>query len=266
MGDFARLEKVLAKLRQRERAPGEGRRLGGGDGPARLAALVTEIDETILPRRLSFSVHEAGTLHLAVANRRLQALLAPAPKGVPEALVGKKLADANDPEVAELGAALGQILGASETVPIAATRQKTPFPSDVGIPAPQLARVWGAGAGDETAQADPGALLTGFLNAVSGDASAWLRIEGEAVTDQGGEEAAVRELGQLAAVFLDGYFSRFEAAFPHPAFACGTLVSPGGAGRGALMFVEVGNVSAVILAPSDKITGVALQWQRMVAV
>ena len=51
MNEFARLEGVLAKLRQKERGAGEPRRLRGTDQDSRLGALVTEIDETILPRR-----------------------------------------------------------------------------------------------------------------------------------------------------------------------------------------------------------------------
>ena len=76
--DFARLKAKLAKLAQRERTAGEARRLKGGDAGELIAALVTEIDETILPRRLTLTL-DGAVLHLAVANRRLQAMLAPAP-------------------------------------------------------------------------------------------------------------------------------------------------------------------------------------------
>jgi len=265
MSEFARLEQVLAKLRQRERAPGEGRKLTGGDGTARLAALVTEIDETILPRRLSFGLGGAGAVHLAVANRRLQALLGPAPKGMPAALEGKRLADANDPAVAELGAALGQVLGPPDTVPVSSGRQETPFPSDIGIPATQLARVWGTAGGVDAATADPAALLAGYLEAVAKDATAWLCIAGEEVTGQGGDAEVAEGLSDLAAVFLDNYFSRFDAAYSEPAFALGTVIAPRGADRRALFFVELGDVSAVILAPSDKVTSLAARWQRLVA-
>ena len=76
--DFARLKAKLAKLAQRERTAGEARRLKGGNAGELIAALVTEIDETILPRRLTLT-SEGRALHLAVANRRLQAMLSPAP-------------------------------------------------------------------------------------------------------------------------------------------------------------------------------------------
>jgi hypothetical protein len=263
MSDFARLEEKLAKLRQRERAPGEGRRLQGADGRARLAALVTEIDETILPRRLSFALGEGAALHLAVANRRLQAVLAPAPQGIPSGLVDHQLSDAAAPEVAELRTVLEEVLGAAGTIPISSARPKKTFASDVGIPAPQLARAWGA----SEAQADvvQDDVLTAFLDGIGDKATAWLRIEGEEVTGQGGASQAAEALSDLAAVFLDSYFSKFDAAFPEPSDACATLIAPGKNGSGALLFVEIGRLSAVVLAPPDRIVGMAARWQGLVA-
>ena len=61
MSDFARLEDKLTKLRSRERVPGETRKLRGQGSDALLAALVTEIDETILPRQLTLTI--AGALN-----------------------------------------------------------------------------------------------------------------------------------------------------------------------------------------------------------
>lgn len=263
MSEFARLEEKLAKLRQRERAPGEGRRLQGSDGHSRLAALVTEIDETILPRRLSFALGAAGTLHLAVANRRLQALLGPVPAGVPQDIEGFQFADEAAPQVARLGEALQDVLSKADGIAIASVRPKTTFASDVGLPAPQLARAWGTASGRQDMAPDE--VLTAFLDGLGADATAWLRIEGEEVTGQGGTPQAAAALSELAAVFLDGYFGKFDAAFPDPSPACATLVAPGAGGSGALLFVEIGEVSAVIHAAPDRVVGMASAWQRLVS-
>ena len=93
MSDFARLQDKLAKLRQRERVAGEGRRLRGATPEALVAAVVAEIDETILPRRLTFQVEGGVDVHLAVANRRLQALMSPVPelKGVEAAVADRAI-------------------------------------------------------------------------------------------------------------------------------------------------------------------------------
>ena len=49
--EFSRLEAKLAKLRQRERGPGEARFVRG-QKERLLAAVVSEVDETILPREI----------------------------------------------------------------------------------------------------------------------------------------------------------------------------------------------------------------------
>ena len=258
MSEFARLEEKLAKLRARERAPDEKRRLRGTGADALLAALVTEIDETILPRQLSFTT-PGGTVSLAVANRRLQALLAPAPSSVPADLVGHALPDAEDPKLAELGAALKTALSDAENVTISAVRLKETFASDIGVPAVQLPRVWAVDAPTAT---DPGEILERFLAGLDTENTAWLRIEGEEVTGQGGPEDHVAKLGETAAVFLDGYFSKFDTAFRAASLACGTLVS---SGKDAIFFVEIGSLSAFIVAESGQLLGIANSWQQLVA-
>ena len=261
MSEFARLEEKLAKLRQRERAVGEGRKLRGVGADALLAAIVTEIDETILPRRLIFET-PAGAVHLAVANRRLQALLAPAPAAIPAALVGHALPDVEEPALAELGQALKAVLDQADALPVSAMRLTETFGSDIGVPAEQLPRVWTVA---ESTAASPQDILSRFLSSLDAKTVAWLRIEGEEVAAHGGPEAAVAALTEQAAVFLDGYFSKFDAAFREPSFACGTLVSPGEGGAAGLLFVEIDTISAIVAAPPSGILGIATTWQRLVA-
>lgn len=261
MSEFARLEEKLAKLRQKARAPGEPRRLRGADGEARLAALVTEIDETILPRRLSFAT-AAGEIHLAVANRRLQALLSPAPAAIAAEFVDQPLADGDDPKLPQLGTALKTALGGSESARISAARLKVLFGSDVGVPAVQLARLWSVGEVDEMRPED---VLDRFLAALPSGDIAWLRIAGEEVVAQGGPAGAVEDLGAQAAVFLDGYFSRFETAFREPAQAFGTLIASNDPASAGLFFVEIGDLSAIFAAPADQLLEIAGAWQRLVA-
>lgn len=266
MSDFARLEDKLNKLRQRERAPGEGRKLRASGAEALLAAIVTEIDETILPRRLTFTLENGTAIHLAAANRKLQALLSPAPDGFDADLADQELPDADDPKVASLAVGLRNILEGAETLRLSAIRPKSLFASDVGVTTSQLKRAWGVseqGAGAE--EKDPSELLSGFLSGLGDDALAWLRIEGEAVTDQGGDEKALAALGESAAVFLDGYFSKFDEAFPEASLSCGTVIAPSADHPSALFFVEIGELSAIISANRGKIFNLASRWQGLVS-
>ena len=264
MSDFSRLEDKLAKLRQRERAPGEARKLRGADADGLLAAIVAEIDETILPRHLSFALDENSAIHISVANRRLQALLSPAPKGIDAALVDQELPDADDPKVLALGVGLRKVLGEADSLTVSGTRPKSLFASDIGVPTTQLTRVWGIST-DEAATIDPAELLGKYLTTITAEVNAWLRIEGEAVTDQGGDSDAVADLGEKAALFLDGYFSKFDTAFPEPSDSCGTVISPASDKAAALFFIEYGELSALISAKPDKVLALASRWQKLIA-
>ena len=264
MSDFARLEEKLNKLRQRERAPGEARKLRGADAEALLVAIVNEIDETILPRRLSFDLESGKAIHLAAANRKLQALLSPVPDGIDAALQDQELPDAEDPKVASLALGLRNVLQDADSVRVSSMRPAKLFASDVGVPTSQLKKAWGLTQAVSKSATDPNEILTGFLATLGDDTVAWLRIEGEAVTDQGGDADVLEKLGETAAVFLDGYFSKFDTAFPEASLSCGTVIAPGPGQSAALFFVEIGEYSAVIAAKPEKVFGLATRWQRMI--
>ena len=261
MSDFSRLEDKLTKLRARERAPGEARKLRGGDAAERLAAFVTEIDETILPRRLTLTIDDTPW-HFAVANRRLQALLAPTAESA-AALADKPLPDGEDPAVPALAEALSAAFAGAESVSISAVRLTSPFPSDVGVPAPVLARAWNVDRA-EAVQIPPEERMRTFLSGLGRDALAWLRIDGEEVAEQGGDAARVGRLAEQAAVFLDGYFGKFEILFPDAAQSCVTVVSPGLGDAPSVLFVEYGEATAFIAAPTANVARLATAWQRMV--
>lgn len=266
MSDFARLEDKLAKLRQRERIAGEGRRLRGATAEALLAAVVSEVDETILPRNLSFAVENGATVRLSVANRRLQALVAPAPKldGLDaDKLVGHPLADAEDPAIAEVKKVLLAAFADAAPVSIQSARPEGGgFPSDVGVPSNILARAWGLAevSGEDISPED---ILSRFLAGIGDDAVAWLRIQGEDVTDQGGDASVLEQLGDHAAVFLDGYFGKFEGLYTEESFGLATLVAPVGPGGHGVLFVEIGELSAFIAIKGDRAPELAALWQKV---
>ena len=263
--DFSRLEAMLAKLGARERAPGEGRKLKGNDADGLIAALVTEIDETILPRRLSLHL-DSDVVHLAVANRRLQALLAPAPSADGGAeLAGKPLPDAEDPNVPALREVLARVFAAGGPIAIKTRRLETTFGSDIGVPANLLGRAWGVDGVVQPKALSPEEVLSQFLDGLGDQGVAWLRIKGEEVTDQGGDEHRVAALGEQAAVFLDGYFAKFEEVFPADARACGTLIAPASDQGEAMFFVEYGEESAFLAGPTIVMPAVAGRWQALVA-
>lgn len=265
MSDFTRLENTLAKLRLREMAAGEARKLRGVDNDTLLASLIAEVDETILPRRLIFTTQAGAEVHLAVANRRLQALLSPAPDlaGAND-LADVAFVDGQDPNLAVLGGVLRGAFEGSQIVTIQARRIAAgTFDADVGAPAPGLAKVWGVQVVEARVR-EPSEILDEFLSQITDeDAEAWLRIEGENVTDQGGEAERLTQLGEQAAVFLDSYFSKFDALFFEEG-ATATVIAPNESGKAAAIFVEIGGISAFVAAKKGRFAVLAQNWQSLV--
>ena len=263
MDDFSRLEAKLAKLRQRGKAPGEGRSIRG-EPDRLLAAVVGEIDETILPRDIQFASDDAS-FSIAVANRRLQALTSarPAQQAAAE-LVGKAITDDEDPSLLELRDVLADLLSKGGVWKIASQRQSGDgFPSDVGVPSGPLARAWQIAPVGDT-RANPGVALDEFLGELDGRASAWLLIEGEEVKKQSGSEDVVAGLGDHAALFLDGYFSKKDLLFQGETGPSG-LVFAGAGDDDAVLFLDCEASMAFVLSKSKDIATLAQQWQARVA-
>ncbi|NNE88033.1 MAG: hypothetical protein HKN27_08150 [Silicimonas sp.] len=229
--------------------------------------MAIEIDETILPRRLVFTVNADVEVHLAVANRRLQALLQPSPD-VPGAsdLADVAITDGKSPALVSLGELLRRIFAEATIVEIQSHRQiPGQFDAEIGAPAGGLAKAWKLEI-VKTRVVKPEEILTTFLEQISDDfAEAWLRIEGENVTDQLGNADRLAALGEQAAVFLDGYFGKYDTLFKDGPKATATLVSPGAAAETAALFVEIGGVSAFVAAKSGCAAALAANWQAIVA-
>ena len=264
MDDFSRLEAKLVKLRQRERSPGDRRSIRGVP-EALLALIVSEIDETILPREIGFTAQNGASFHLAVANRRLQALVsgAPAAEGL-DALLGVAIADAEDATLGQLRSVLLDLLSAGETWAISSRRQSGDgFPSDIGVPSGPLARAWQvAEAG--SVQANPGGTLGDYLATAGSRSVAWLLIEDEAVKGQFGPDAIIADLSDKAAIFLDGYFSRKDALFQGEAGPNGLVFAAMKDGP-AMVFLDCGASMAFLLASATEAATLARDWQARVA-
>lgn len=256
-----RLQAVLTKLRQKEHAPGIGRTLRGTGSDGLIAAIVTEIGETILPRKLTLKPDNGPTLCIAAANRRLQALLAPAPASAND-LADAALKDADDPNLAKLLDVLKSELAAAKSLSVSSSRLgEVTFPSDVGVPSNILSRVWNLST-TETEPAEPGQSVASFLAGLDNDALGWIQIEGEEVTAESGEEDFIVELSEQAALFLDGYFSKQDSIFGEGAAAI--ALGPLGTDGTAVLFVDYDGVSAFIAMPANNLGQIATRWQSVV--
>ena len=258
MNDVDRLKDMIAKLRERERAPGDPRSLRGGDARALLGAILQEADETILSRRLWFLKEGRAPLALGVANRRVQGVLGPAPAGLKD-FENKPLKDPDEDWVVSLKDGLLVHLGDGGSLAIRSERlEADDMGSDAGIAATSLIRAWGLEP-SASVGATPGDRLAAFLKSIGGEAEAWLRIEGEDMVEQAGEGDALTRLEETAAQFLDAYLNRREALFG--AADTPRCVAVGGAGSG-LFFADAEGHSAFVLTRPGGLSGAADAWRQ----
>ena len=168
VSDRERLKNALSKLANESSLDGKARRLTGETTEALVLAMLTEVDETVLGRRLSFSAGSRRFV-LDAANRRVLYAVAP---------VDIDLSDKEDPAQAEalraglVSFAEGQTELTVTTSPSAAARET----GILGIAATALAEAWGLET--ELSMSEPlSPVLARLLGEVSKDVIAWMRVQ-----------------------------------------------------------------------------------------
>jgi hypothetical protein len=191
--DLDRLRRKLGRLAAAPVALGpEGRLLGRA--PDLLAALLTEVDETIQGRRLTFVTDQGDELVGDAYGGRLLSL-----SGLP----GWERRALDDAHFADLRVALeGWLRGAAQLSVRSAALPNVRDPAEFGISATALAAAWGLML-EPSAQA-PFAPLDALLARFDGRAQAWLRVRQSAAHAWGGPSEAVALLTRLAAEALPG--------------------------------------------------------------
>lgn len=264
MKDTRRLSDRIGKLARAETADAAGRLVEpGADGTA-LAAILREVDETVLPRRLVFR-RDDGVLTVLASNRRLISVdTAEGPgAGVAADILGVVL---NRPDVAMLGqlrAALSASLPGTGPIRVRSlppTERIADFAS--GTTAAALALAWGVDLSPPAADLAappapaPGTPLDGFLASVGGTARAWLRLDAGSVVGNGGEQDLVARLeafaGSDAMADLDTVADPATRRF----VAIGRAPDDGD----CLLLVGDGPAAALLLLPSVALDAARKTW------
>lgn len=178
----ARLIRLRRPLPQ---AAGPLRRLAAESREVLLSAILAEIDETVLPRRVDLDLADGSSLPLDVAGRRVLAL----PQG------NDPLPDNPDDAAHVVARALTAHLGATRSITIAVRRLVRAPDAVTGCGAEHLARALGL-----RAQADPGHdIATGLARALDASAMAWVRLASPGqIAAQGGVAEVARDLASLS--------------------------------------------------------------------
>lgn len=201
MKDTRRLAARIRKLATSENTTPEGREVAPGSDGTSLAAILREIDETVLPRQLTFHRGEAS-LVVSAGNRRLISVDAadgPAASGTRDGVLGRSL---TQPDVALLGRLRDALISALPgDAPIFVRTARPPDGAGdfaAGTTAAALASAWGVDLGSISEDAAPPAAIDDFLGTVPSQSRAWLRLDAGSVAGQGGDEAAAARLRAFA--------------------------------------------------------------------
>lgn len=266
MKDSRRLSDRIDRLAAPLRAPTRGRSLATGDTGAPLAAILREVDETVLPRRLEFRRGE-GLLAVSAGNRRLisvDAAEGPGAKAA-KAVLGRAL---TQPDVALLGrlrdALASALPGEGPLIVTTAPAEGGAVDFAAGTTAAGLAAAWGvdlkaAPVTDET----PLPALEAFLGSAPSLARAWLRLASGNVADTGGEDGLVARLKAFAA---SADMAELDMAPAGPGSEDRRFVAIGRApdDGDCLLYVADRTDGALLMIPADALDAAQRAWRAAV--
>ncbi|MBT8408911.1 MAG: hypothetical protein KJN93_04740 [Alphaproteobacteria bacterium] len=202
-GEQSRLTDKLAKLAAAaEIVSPEGRALRADNPRSLLAAVLAEIDETMLARTLRFRTGSGTELSVDVFSRRLLRINPPAPTGSPKGFEKQALTDADTPRIHDLFRLFKAFSGSDRVAYVSSGPVDNPIDaSEYGIAATTLADLWKlplAKSGIGT----PQTRIQRFCEECGEMGAAWIRLDGEQPVDTGGTESALAQLGAYAETAL----------------------------------------------------------------
>jgi hypothetical protein len=264
MSDGDRLNRTLAKLGAASAAPGaEGRELapGGEAGGDLLAAVLTEVDETILARRLNFHTDTGTRFACEAYGRRLLSLVQPLPDEVTgAALSGRPLDGLEEEEIALLRRVFEELLdGATRLTVIADPLPEARDPALLGMAAARLAETWGLELGGGLPP-DPAAALDRILDACASAAVAWMRLDENATAAEGGSEAGLAKLSTFASAGLDAFRARERTEGTEP--RC-VVLGRQDAGGALLVVAEAAGQTVLMLLQPAELKHMTAAWRSV---
>lgn len=256
MIDDIQLSKKLAALSGDDHFENGAMRLGAGGDKMALGLILEAIDNTVLPRKLTFSV-DGASVTLAVGGRRLSALLETSgPVAGGEKLIGQLLSQSDTDEISALGQLLGDLVERSGAILL--TREGAEGrggQSDTGVAIATLVELWGV---DPFAQDLP--RLEKITRSLDGVLLAHSKIEDDQLADPQGDAAMIKALGAALASDLPATVAAFDEIHQDNSIErCITLehILPDGA---LFSFLSIDNDVIVLATVSDSWFRVSRAW------
>ncbi|PWE31392.1 hypothetical protein DDZ14_12825 [Maritimibacter sp. 55A14] len=260
MRDVRKLKDKLDRLAAAETpAAASGRRDLAGEGPQELlAAILREIDDTLLGRELDFHNDRGEMLGLDVSGRRLLRVRAVAPETLQETFsehLDQPISELRDPAAVALRELLQVFLDGVRTVTVEPRKlSRRPRESQLGCSADALATAWDASLiGEDPAPALPDGPVGTFLASAGDLALAWIALSGEEIAGRGGDGNHAERLAALA----EGGF-----ALPGKPRGDGCILLSGNDETGAsLLYGAAGEARVALIFPSENLARITALWQ-----
>lgn len=261
--EIGRLTDKLARLAAAaEPMSGDARVLRGDSPRALLAAILREVDETILARTLEIRTPEGGGLSIDVYSRRVLRVNAPVPPGAPEGIEGLSLADAGPEIVGDLLSLLQAFIAESSEAHVNSRPVQTEVEAtEYGLAASSLAAMWemelcaAEAEGAETR-------IRAFFNACEEQDFCAILYKGRDAMGTAGRGEPLEQLhsfGETALSAMRKNARLIKGPNDLPRFV--TLGS-GVAGDSSAMMASEGDHLVLVAVPADRLGTVTALWRK----
>lgn len=262
MSDTDRLKDKLAKLGEPAQLASGSRRVAAADATAFLRAVLVEIDETVLARKLTFHNEADALISFDVANRRLHRLTdAPAElANSTEGLIGQQFSETGEDLIPPLTELLTAFFAASQQIHVGTARLQDGLdPGNVGCAAEVIAAASSVVLYEDKPLVS-NERVDNFVKLGSSIAKAWVWSDENGVRESGGDDSTVQSLTVLAQSSFADFDKQLNSTFnttPH----C-VIVGATDNGTQSVLYVKSGGQDAFMAIPTESIAEAHRYWRQ----
>ncbi|MGB8621588.1 MAG: hypothetical protein WCD16_02105 [Paracoccaceae bacterium] len=263
MKDGRKLKEKLDRLGgATDVAAGRSRTLSAADPDGLIAAILREIDDTMLGRELDFRNERGELIGLDVSGRRLLRVRAVSPDALGSRFGGYidvPVSDPGDKAVRSLLDVLKVFADGTRTISVEPRKlSRRPKNSETGCAAEGLSAAWSL-ALSSSVNAAPGDPIEAFLVSCKDLATSWIMIDGDKTADLHGDQARVRHLVAIAAEGID----LPPCSDGSGAIANCIIFRGADNNHEALLYAEDSDLALIMTFPNAHLARIMSLWQRL---
>jgi hypothetical protein len=262
MSDTDRLKDKLAKLGVAGRLTGGRRQVNAANETEFLRAVLTEFDETVLARNLTFRNEANASISFEVANRRLHRLTDMSHEFTESAsaLLNQQFSETGDGLIQHLTDLLRAFFAASQQIHIVASRPEGELdPGNIGCAAEVIAAASSLALYEGKPQVTDDR-TENFIDHCSRFAIAWIWFDEHGIQLSSGDDPMIKRLTVLAQSSFSEFDKQLNASFDNTAHC--TIVGANDNGTHSVLYVKSGGQGAFMIVPTNSTADVHKHWQQ----